>query len=153
MDTAPALRILDALHAFQHQVRLAMRRALEPAYPELTLGEMRVLAHVGRQPGITQRELVEHSNADKAQMARLLARLEEHGWLLRQPDGDDRRVKRLRLSARGRALAARLRAHQEQVARDLLDPLGPAQQTQLLALLDDALLAAGIASVDRGRDV
>lgn len=94
--------------------------------------------HAGTQPGITQRELVEHSHADKAQIARLLAQLQQQGWLTRRPDPDDGRVRRLHLSTSGRRLFAQLQALQDGIASTLLREVPAAQQHQLLALLQSA---------------
>lgn len=136
----PSLPVLvfAALHELQHLFRARMRQALEAAHPELTLNAMRVLMHAGKHPGITQRELVEYSHADKAQIARLLAQLQQQGWLTRRPDPDDARLRRLHLSANGRRLFAQLQALQDGIASTLLHEVPAAQQQQLLALLQSA---------------
>ncbi len=138
MNTPLPVAVFDAMHALQHLFRTRMRHAMEAVHPELGFNDMRVLMRVGRQPGITQRELVEHSQADKAQMARLLAQLEQRGWLTRSAAADDRRVRCLHLGAQGRELFARLRGLQEQVADGLLQGCPAPAQRRLLALLRQA---------------
>lgn len=130
--------VFDTLHELQHLFRARMRSSMQAVHPELTLNEMRILMRTGHRPGITQRELVEHSHADKAQMARLLARLQQRGWLTRSRGDGDRRVRCLHLSARGRRLFAQLRRLQEQVAGELLQDCPPSAQARLLGLLQQA---------------
>ena len=91
-----------------------------------------------RHPGLTQKELVEHSHTDKAQMARTLAQLQDKGWLERSASASDKRVRCLQLSAQGQALYARLRRLREALAAELLQDCPPPLQAQLLALLEQA---------------
>lgn len=115
-----------------------MRSRLERACPELTFNEMRVLMHTGRHPDTTQKDLIEQSHTDKAQMARVLASLEGHGWLQRTSSETDKRVRCIHLSAQGRQLYTRLRELQHQVAGELLKDLPSAAQKEVLALLQAA---------------
>lgn len=135
MTPSLSVALFTALHEVQHLFRAHMRQALDETHPELTLNAVRVLMHIGAQPGLTQRELVEHSHADKAQIARLLAQLQQHGWLTRRPDPEDARLRRLHLSARGTRLFVQLQAVQGRIASTLLRRIPAAQQRQLLALL------------------
>ena len=154
MSPSSPVDVFDTLHELQHLFRARMRKSIEAVHPELTFNEMRILMHAGRQPGITQRDLVEHSHADKAQMARILAHLQDRGWLTRSASESDKRVRCLHLSAQGRQLFTRLRSLQEQVAAELLQDCPPPLQAQLLALLKQARSSAaanaGIPAVHSG---
>lgn len=154
MSPSSPVDVFDTLHELQHIFRARMRKSIEAVHPELTFNEMRILMHAGRQPGITQRDLVEHSHADKAQMARILAHLQDRGWLTRSASESDKRVRCLHLSAQGRQLFTRLRSLQEQVAAELLQDCPPPLQAQLLALLkqarSSAVANAGIPAVHSG---
>lgn len=138
MSSPLPVEIFDTLHELQHLIRMRIRLSMESAHPELTFNEMRVLMHTGRRPGLTQRELVEHAHADKAQMARLLATLEKRGLLTRTPDRRDRRLRCLQLSAAGQQLFAGLLKLQEEAVASLLDACPPATQAALLGLLRQA---------------
>lgn len=131
MSTATPAEIFDALHELLHIFRLRMRQRLGAVCPDLSFGEMRVLMHVGKHRGCTQKALVEHSGADKAQMARTLAGLEAKGWLVRREGAEDRRVRRLRLSAQGQRLFRQLGAERAALAAELLQHCPAAQQAQL----------------------
>lgn len=143
MNPSLPIEVFDSLHELLHLFRARMRKAMEAVHPELTFNEMRILLRMGRQPGLTQKGLVERSHADKAQMARLLAHLEERGWLIRSASESDRRVRCLRLSAQGERLFAQLRTLQERVAAELLRDCPPSMQADLLALLRQARDSAG----------
>lgn len=138
MNAFLPLDVFDAMHELLFLYRSRLRRSMEAVHPELTFNEMRVLMRVGRQPGMTQRDLVEHSHADKAQMARLLAQLQERNWLTRNTSTEDRRVRCLHLSESGKQLFGQLRSLQEQVATELLQGCEPSLQTRLLPLLQQA---------------
>lgn len=127
--------VLDALHELVHLLRARMRRAAEASHPQLSFNDMRILIHVGRRPGMAQRDLVEHSHVDKAQMARALNQLQERGWLTRRPDASDRRVRCLYLSEAGQQIYAQLRALREQQAEHVLKGCVDSQRAQLLGLL------------------
>ncbi|HWK72034.1 MAG TPA: MarR family transcriptional regulator [Burkholderiaceae bacterium] len=138
MKPSLSVDVFDCVHELLSLFRERMRRSLEAAHPELTFNEMRILMRTGRHPGITQKDLVEHSHTDKAQMARLLAHLQEKGWLKRSASESDKRVRCLHLSARGQRLFTQLRSLQDQVATQLLKDCSSSSQAQLLALLQDA---------------
>ena len=142
MNSSSSVDVFDNLHELLHLFRAHMEKSIEAIRPELTFNEMRILMHTGRHPGITQKDLVEHSHTDKAQMARTLAHLEGKGWLTRSASESDRRVRCLQLSAQGQQLFVRLRDLQEQIATELLQDCSPPVQTQLLALLQQARSSA-----------
>jgi DNA-binding MarR family transcriptional regulator len=113
--------IFEAMHELLHLFRARMREDLDTLGTELTPNEVRVLMFVGRHPGRTQKDLVDHSHMDKA-----------------QPDARDRRVRCLRLSAQGQALFDRLRQSRQALAARLLKDWEPAAQQQLMQLLERA---------------
>ena len=60
------------------------------------------LVHIWNEDGLTQQQLGERIVKDKANVARLLAGLEELGYLYRKPGKADRREKTVHLSDAGR---------------------------------------------------
>ena len=138
MSSSIAADVFEVLHDLLHLFRARLLQSLEAVQPGLTFNEFRILMHTGRHPGITQKELVEHSHTDKAQMARTLAQLQDKGWLERSASEADKRVRCLQLSARGQQLFDQLRHRREQIATELLSDFPAAQQ----GLLHDLLLQA-----------
>jgi DNA-binding MarR family transcriptional regulator len=69
---------------------------------DLTVTEWRVIAVLGRYPGISAVEVAERTAMDKVAVSRALTRLIALGRVTRAPHDDDRRRSVLELSARGR---------------------------------------------------
>lgn len=139
MSSSIAADVFEVLHDLLHLFRARLLQSLEAVQPGLTFNEFRILMHTGRHPGITQKELVEHSHTDKAQMARTLAQLQDKGWLERSASEADKRVRCLQLSARGQQLFDQLRHRREQIATELLSATPATQQALLHELLRQAL--------------
>jgi DNA-binding MarR family transcriptional regulator len=135
MSTHAPADVFEAMHDLLHVYRAHMVRTMAAIHPDLTLNEVRALMFVGRHPGATQRELVAHSGADKAQVARMVGMLQDKGWLESAPNAEDKRSRCLRLSAEGVALQQALRDARRTVAASLLKGCDKAAQAQLLALL------------------
>ena len=144
MSSSLAADVFEVLHDLMHQFRARLLQSLERIQPGLTFNEFRILMHAGRHPGITQKELVEHSHTDKAQMARMLTQLQDKGWLERSASEADKRVRCLQLSAQGLQLFAQLKNQREQIAAELLSDFPVEQQTQLRELLKLALNSARV---------
>ena len=144
MSSSLAADVFEVLHDLMHLFRARLLQSLERIQPGLTFNEFRILMHAGRHPGITQKELVEHSHTDKAQMARMLTQLQDKGWLERSASEADKRVRCLQLSAQGLQLFAQLKNQREQIAAELLRDFPVEQQTQLRELLKLALNSARV---------
>jgi len=128
--------VFDAMHDLMHAYRHRMRAAMQT---ELTANEMRALMFVGRHPMRTQKELVQHSGADKAQIARMLGTLEEKGWLERLPHPRDARSRCLTLSRAGQAVFERMRERRRGITVQLLQGLSEDEQLLLQGLLERML--------------
>ncbi|MBB5518727.1 MarR family winged helix-turn-helix transcriptional regulator [Amphiplicatus metriothermophilus] len=88
----------------------ALSRRLGRAYADenLAIPEWRVLAVVSQAAAMAARDVAAMTPMDKMAVSRAVASLEEKGLVLRKPDPNDRRVSMLYLSAKGRALFARV---------------------------------------------
>ncbi len=142
MSSSVTTDVFELLHDLMHLFRARLLQSLQELDAELTFNEFRILMHTGRHPGITQKELVEHSHTDKAQMARTLSQLQDKGLLERSASEADKRVRCLQLSTQGLALFEQLRQQRERIAKDLLSAFPAAEQQQLRALLQYALDSA-----------
>lgn len=134
-ESALPTAVLDALHDLTMAYRQHMRAALHAQALALTPNELKVLLFVGQRPLCTHKDVVAHTGADKAQVARTLLHMEAQGWLQRVPHPQDRRSRCLELSARGSAAFEALRAHRRQLGGHMLQDASTDQQRQLLALL------------------
>lgn len=70
------------------------------------------LHHLYRAGGaLSQNRLADYLFRDKATVARLVARMERDGFVRREPDPADRRLKRVLLTPFGKTVTAQLRSH------------------------------------------
>ena len=86
--------------------RLARRLRAERAATDLSLGQLAALASLDRHGPMTPGELAAHEKVQPPSMTRIVARLEELGYVTRTPDLTDRRQVVMAASASGRALLA-----------------------------------------------
>lgn len=63
----------------------------------LTLEQCKVLIYLQSNQGINQKRLAYLTDTDPMTLVRILDRMEQDGWIERQPDPQDRRARRLRL--------------------------------------------------------
>lgn len=94
-----------------------------------------VLRRLGEQPGVSQSELAEMLEVEKATAGRLIDRLEEFGWLERRPDGADRRVNRIYMTKLGRKIHDRIGPIAEAMVEEELSGLTRQEREQLTDLL------------------
>jgi DNA-binding MarR family transcriptional regulator len=73
-------------------------------------GETSVLMLIGENPGVRQGVLARALMIKRAHMAKMMAAMERDGLVVRSVPEDDRRALALRLSEKGAAQVARLRA-------------------------------------------
>jgi DNA-binding MarR family transcriptional regulator len=132
---SPAEAVMDLVHTVMHQFRSTQYQVLRDNAHDVTHMESKVMAFFARHQGATLSDLVVHSGRDKAQLAKLVKGLRERGLLDAQPDADDRRSVRLRLSAAGRAVQQALNAEARVLNERAVDGLSAAEQAQLVALL------------------
>ena len=135
MTPRTPIDVFEAMHDLMHAYRAHMVRAMASVHPELTLNEVRALSFIGRHPGATQKELVNHSGADKAQVARMVGMLEDKGWLERVPNAEDKRSRCLALSEQGQVVFKAMRASRQALSASLLKNCDGETQAQLLTLL------------------
>jgi DNA-binding MarR family transcriptional regulator len=106
----PRFRNWIAVAKVHALVEKAMAAGLAPL--ALKLPHYDILANVYRFPGLTQQDLANRMLVGRSNLSMLLPELEQRCLVMRVPDNDDRRVRRLSLTAEGRMLTLRaLKAH------------------------------------------
>jgi MarR family transcriptional regulator for hemolysin len=116
----------------------------------LTRAQWLVLTRVYRRPGVSQTELADMLEIDRASAGRIIDRMERGGWVERRADSADRRINRLHLTAEARKVHADMWAIAEATVDDALSPLSAderARFTELTAKVKSKLqtLAGGVA--------
>jgi DNA-binding MarR family transcriptional regulator len=114
----------------------------------LTRSQWWVLNHLYRNDGITQSELAEILEVERATLGRLLDRLEAKGWVRREGHAGDRRAKRVFLTEEVEPALKAMRAAAAELRRDALTGISTEEQSRFV----DALLAvkANLSRTDNG---
>ena len=114
----------------------------------LTRSQGWVLNHLFRNDGVTQSELADILEVEKATLGRLLDRLQAKGWVRRERHADDRRAKRVFLTEEVEPALKAMRAAAADLRRDALAGLSAEDQARFV----DALLAikANLGRPDNG---
>ena len=107
---------------------------------EATLAEARLLFEIGARPAAVAADLQAALGMDAGYLSRLLARLAERGWLVRERVETDARRRPLSLTDDGRAMLAAINVRQRDRVAATLARLGPVQRTDLIAALGMARL-------------
>ncbi len=108
--------------------------ALSRHYAErfgIGIPEWRVIANLGRYPGLTANEVVERSAMDKVTVSRAVAALEKKKLIERRRDAGDKRKSLLTLSAKGAEVYAEIVPLALGFERELLAGLSPQERKAL----------------------
>ena len=142
--------IVDQVRGFNRfytrQIGLLREQFLQTPY---SLTQARVLYELGRDSGITAKNLIEELGLDKGYLSRLLREFEKQGLVKRSSSKEDRRVSNLALTAKGRAEFKTLDAKSREETAGMLAKMSEAQRERLIqsmmgiqALLDPHEAAA-----------
>ena len=101
----------------------------------LTRSQWWVLNHLFRNDGATQSELAVILELEKPSLGRLLDRLESKGWVRRESDAGDRRVRRVFLTEEVQPAIKAMRAAAAEVRREALAGLAVEEQERFVDLL------------------
>lgn len=102
----------------------------------LGVTEWRVIAVLGRYPGLSGSEVAERTAMDKVAVSRALARLLRDGRIKRSTHGSDRRRSVLALSAKGYRIYDEITPLALRLERELLEDLDAADRDALARILD-----------------
>jgi DNA-binding MarR family transcriptional regulator len=127
--------IYGQMQALMHAMKTHILEALREDANGLAPGAWRALLFFAQNPGSTPSDLAAHAQRDKAQIARVIKELVDAGYLKREPDPKDGRSHLLTLSARGRAIEEKMRAHRRRLGLRLVAGFGDRERAQLSSLL------------------
>lgn len=115
-------------YAFEREVAFLLvdaGRKLNDAYDAkmkplaLTRSQWRVMAYVSRSPGITQTELAASVECSRMAITSVLDRMQSKGLIERRDVEDDRRVRSVFLSQKGRSLVRKMNRTATRVLEDV----------------------------------
>jgi DNA-binding MarR family transcriptional regulator len=129
------------LSVLSNRVSRAIARRYAKAF-DLTIPEWRVIAVLGRRPGLTAKEVTEATEMDKVAVSRAVARLVRARRVASRADREDARRQLLALTREGESLHARIAPIALASEERLLRALDARERMQLDALIDRLLVAA-----------
>ena len=101
----------------------------------LTRAQWVVIARLYRRPGLSQSEVADLLEIEKATAGRLIDRMEAKGWIERCADPMDRRINRLHLTREAERLHALIWPIAEATVDDALDTLSGPERRALTGLM------------------
>ena len=102
---------------------------------ELTRAQWSVLAHLKRQDGVQQKTLARLMDIKPITLARHIDRLEQKGWVERRDDPEDRRAKRLFLTAKASPQLDKLQKLGLKVRKQAMAGISAADEARVLEVL------------------
>lgn len=128
----------DNLGFLVHDVARLLRRRFELRSGEvgLSAAQWRLLFRVAKEEGLPQARLAELLEIEPISVSRMLDRMEDADWIERRPDGDDRRVRRVYLTARAQAVYERVRGMAHEVYGEALAGVCDADRAALIRTLE-----------------
>jgi DNA-binding MarR family transcriptional regulator len=136
MAPRPATASTDIARLRMTLARLARRLRQEAmAVDDVTPSQISAMASLENLGAATLGELAAAERVQPPSMTRIVARLEEGGFVTRTTDAVDRRCVRVELTSTGRDFMAKSRTRRDAYLADRVADLSPTQQ----ALLADAL--------------
>ena len=108
---------------------------------DVTLSQIKVLATISEAADetITLKELEKHFEVKQATMAGIAARLEKNGMIEGFYDSNDKRIKHVKLTAKGEEICKTARASMDENERELLKALNDDEKGQLFTFADGCL--------------
>lgn len=105
----------------------------------ITAGQFAQLLTLYEEDGLTAADLSRAVGIEPATMTRTLQRMERDGLIRREPDPDDARRQRIRLTDRAWSIEAEVKAAAGRINEVVLAGLPPADRERLLSDLDTAI--------------
>src|SRR4051794_18529778 len=114
-----------------------LRTAFDRRVRELgiTRAQWLALTRLHRHPGISQSDLADLMEIERASAGRMIDRMEANGWVERRAQNGDRRVKRVYLTEEAERVHRRIWHVAEETVEDALSGLSAAEAAQLISLL------------------
>ncbi|WP_413702148.1 MarR family winged helix-turn-helix transcriptional regulator [Psychromonas sp. KJ10-10] len=129
-------RINHALRAIHMNIRCNMHAEVKRQQVDFSPLEHIAMQNIFKCSGASQQMLVEIMNKDKAQIARIVARLLRQDLIIKQESPEDKRCVLLNLSDKGEKLLKRLDEVELEVLGDMLTGFSEQESASLMVLLE-----------------
>ncbi|QYK51916.1 MAG: MarR family transcriptional regulator [Anaerolineales bacterium] len=133
----PPMNRLQSL--FERLERLGVGTKAPLKEMQLSLPQLSLLLAVRRTPGIRVNELAQLMQLSAPTVSVGLRKLEDEGWVRREPDPQDKRSFHLYLTDKAKNFAKRVQDFERKQTEVFLSGLNAEEQAQLVHLLDKAI--------------
>ena len=123
--------LIRRLH--QQSTQIFVQRTQAAGY-DLTPVQYAALEAIYENPGSDQKFVAELIGYDRATIGGVIERLEKKGWVRRVVREQDRRARELSLTAKGNSIRSALQPIVKELQKEILMPLGEADQALLINL-------------------
>lgn len=106
------------IHKMHWAIHQAVNRVFAQSGIDITMDQFLLVVYLWNNDGTSQQELATRTGKDKAGIARLLDQLSKRGLIKRAPDKNDRRIKRVIVTERGRTVHQSCHVQGNQNRRD-----------------------------------
>ena len=132
-SATPVTSLIDMLHRASQVVNQRYMHSIGEDGP--TPRQLAVLTSVAASDGLSQTEISDATNIDRATTAEITGRLTRMGLLKRRRTRKDARTYAVSLTEKGTEVLENARQTSARIESELLDSLGPSDRTRLLQLL------------------
>lgn len=132
---APAAEALYGVVWMASRAQRQVAKALKPfALTPVKLNYLMIARHIGKEEGLSQREIASRLLIDKGNVTHVLDDLEKKGWVVRAA-GPDRRSKRIKITPKGASLLDQAWPAYKKVVNELTGGLPVPEQNRLVEIL------------------
>ncbi len=123
------------LSVVTEQVSKLVARAYSAPFG-ISIPEWRVIAHLGRSPGLSAKAIGEQTAMDKVKVSRAVARLSERRFIRREINPLDQRAMLLALTPAGRAILDSVGPAALDIEREIFNEFEPGEVAQFTRTLE-----------------
>lgn len=132
-DDELAIRLGFRIHDAARLRRIIMDDVFKPL--GVTRSQAWTLAYLSRADLMAQSDIADEMGLGKVALGGLIDRLEEAGMAERIPDQQDRRIKRIHITKKGRGVVTRMRELTLDINQDILEGISPEDVRQCVNVL------------------
>jgi len=135
---------VDRLISVLNRMRNIRLMEMNPEKVDITLPQLDLMLFIMRagSEGYHIQDIAEGMRLSTPTVSVAVKKLEDQGWLNRQPDPDDKRASIITLSEKCRKTLNKVKDHQRQTMELFLQGISSDEQQQLIELLDRAVTFA-----------
>ncbi|MCF7926177.1 MAG: MarR family transcriptional regulator [Candidatus Izimaplasma sp.] len=102
----------------------------------ITYAQLLVLRVIKAEPGITAKEILLQMDTDKATLSGIISRLERDGYIYRERNEQDKRVRNIYISEASKDICNQVKQIESKCLSTMIDGIDDADMNQFLEVID-----------------